>query len=131
HLPQIFRPKRILPNQQRLEVFHRAHDRQFTPGNPAFTNAVNPLIGIHNDEGVISMARPDRITLNIGNLHDGVLLPKTTGTPSIPRTGSPFRRLALLKQVQFQGMQGTLLCTLIERAMNADYPATRLLRGSS
>ena len=63
----------ILADQQRLEVFDRADDRQLAVAEAGFAHARDALIGIDGDEQVVAGAVEDGERLDSGDLHVGRL----------------------------------------------------------
>mgnify|MGYP001452223725 CR=1 FL=1 len=65
-------PLRILTDQRRRERLDVARHRLFTPGDPGFTDALNPVVGFDNDK----QERTDlanNMRTNGCNLHGNVL----------------------------------------------------------
>ena len=69
HLPDVLDPRRVLADQQRLEVLDRADHRQFAPGDARLADAVDALVGIDDDKQKIADAAPDGVAFDVGNLH--------------------------------------------------------------
>ena len=70
HLPDVLDAERVLPDQQRLEMLDRADHGQLASGDPRLAHAIDALVGVHDHEQEIPMAAPNRISLDVGDLHD-------------------------------------------------------------
>ena len=63
-------PPRILADEQGLEMFNRAHHRQFAAGDAGFADAGNAFVGIDDDKQKVTGATPHGVAFNIGDLHN-------------------------------------------------------------
>ena len=69
-LPDMLDPPRILPDEQRFEMFNRPHHRQFPPGDARLADARNPLVGIDHHKQKVTPATPHRVAFDIGDFHE-------------------------------------------------------------
>ncbi len=68
-LPNMFDARRVLADQERLEMFDGTDHRHLASGNPRLTDAVNPLIGVDDHKQEIAASAPHRKGLDICDLH--------------------------------------------------------------
>ena len=70
-LPEPLDLERVLADQERLEVLDGAGDGQLAAAEAALADAPDALVGVHDDEGVVALARPGRDDerLDVGDLH--------------------------------------------------------------
>jgi hypothetical protein len=70
-LPEALDLERVLADEERLEVLDGAGDGKLAAGEAAFADAPDALVGVHDDEGVVALARPgrDEECFDIGDLH--------------------------------------------------------------
>src|SRR5512134_14960 len=61
--------KRILADQQRLEVLDRADHRQLAPGDARLADARDAFVGVHHYEQKVAEPAPDRVGLDVGDFH--------------------------------------------------------------
>ncbi len=68
-LPEMLDTKRVLTDQQGLEMLDRAGDRQLTAGQTRFADAGDPFVGVDDDEEEVAKPAPDGIAGDIGDAH--------------------------------------------------------------
>ena len=76
--------KRILAQEQWLEMLDRPRHRQLAAGEPRFADAVDAFVGIYDHKQKVSLPAPYRACLDTGYLHTYLQVPLTNdGTREI------------------------------------------------
>src|SRR5205814_6763436 len=70
-LPEELDPVGVGADQELPQVLDRADERLLLPGQPTLADAGDALVGVDDDEAVVSVLAPDDERLDVGDLHEG------------------------------------------------------------
>jgi hypothetical protein len=73
-LPKILGAKRVLSQEQRLEMIDCPHHLQLAAGEPRFADALEAFVGVHDHEQVIPLPIPYWECIDAGYLHAYLLV---------------------------------------------------------